>query len=216
MDNLDFSDEDFFRHLPKGDHERPLHLLRLSSKCDSDTDSYTSVPDTQGRRFIKRKVLRKHKGEPHVCDESFYIEDSDSASCLEEGLSKLHLSTSTQPDFDTENSTSPSDSPANERLSLSAFESYIRDMIDTQSDGDHRPKSKSFIRPVISQHTIKKTDPVAKYFQYKHHWDRLKLPGERDRRALRCEIKVRKHHVCDSCSLRMFTFCKLLWFNRRL
>ncbi|XP_035493335.2 probable serine/threonine-protein kinase kinX isoform X2 [Scophthalmus maximus] len=118
-------------------------------------------------------------------------EKKDSASCLEEGLSKLHLSTSTQPDFDTENSTSPSDSPANERLSLSAFESYIRDMIDTQSDGDHRPKSKSFIRPVISQHTIKKTDPVAKYFQYKHHWDRLKLPGERDRRALRCEIKER-------------------------
>ncbi|TKS68685.1 hypothetical protein D9C73_002748 [Collichthys lucidus] len=40
------------------------------------TDSYTSTPDSQGRRFIKRKVLRKHKGQSLVCDESIYSEDS--------------------------------------------------------------------------------------------------------------------------------------------
>lgn len=41
----------------------------------------------------------------------------------------------------------------------------------------------------MNQQTIKKTDPVAKYFQYKQLWEMFKLPGESDRRALRQEIK---------------------------
>ncbi|XP_018528084.1 centriolar and ciliogenesis-associated protein HYLS1 [Lates calcarifer] len=161
------------------------------------TDSYTSSPDTQGRRFIKRKVLRKHKGQSLVCDESIYSEDSDAASCLEERLAELRLSTSAQcDDLETENDdeTSQTDdthSSDADGISLSAFESYIRGMTRTRSDGDLRPKPKSFIRPVMRQHTVKKSDPVAKYFQYKQLWEMFKLPGEKDRRALRWEIKER-------------------------
>ncbi|XP_056228788.1 centriolar and ciliogenesis-associated protein HYLS1 isoform X2 [Seriola aureovittata] len=159
------------------------------------TDSYTSSPDTQGRRFIKRKVLRKHKGQTLVCDESIYSEDSDAASCLEDRLAELHLSTSPCHGSETENEdvTSQSDSRSSEPdgISLTAFESYIRGMTRSQSDGDLRPKPKSFIRPVMSQQTIKKTDPVAKYFQYKQLWEMFKLPGEKDRRALRLEMKER-------------------------
>ncbi|XP_026216504.1 hydrolethalus syndrome protein 1 [Anabas testudineus] len=155
------------------------------------TDSYTSSPDTQGRRLMKRKVLRKHKGQSLVCDESFYSEDSDAASCLEERLADLHLSTTAQHDYEAERDdvTSQTDTYSSEAdgISLSAFESYIRGM--TQSDGDLRPKPKSFIRPVMTRQTVKKTDPVAKYFQYKQLWEMFKLPGEKDRRALRWEIR---------------------------
>ncbi|XP_044045490.1 hydrolethalus syndrome protein 1 isoform X2 [Siniperca chuatsi] len=159
------------------------------------TDSYTSTPDTQERRFIKRKVLRKHKGQSLVCDESVYSEDSDAASCLEERLAELHLPSAAQRDLETENEdvTSQSDTQSSESegISLSAFESYIRGMTRARSEGDLRPKPKSFIRPVMSQQTVKKTDPVAKYFQYKQLWEMFKLPGEKDRRDLRWEIKER-------------------------
>ncbi|XP_026160000.1 hydrolethalus syndrome protein 1 homolog [Mastacembelus armatus] len=157
------------------------------------TDSCTSSPDTQGRRFIKRKVLRKYKGQSLVCDESVYSENSDAVSCMEERLAELHLSTSDQHDseMESEDVTSQSETPSSsaDGISLSAFESYIRGMTQTQSAGAFRPKPKSFIRPVMSQQTIKKTDPVNRYFQYKQLWDMFKLPGEKDRRALRQEIK---------------------------
>ncbi|XP_017287646.1 hydrolethalus syndrome protein 1 [Kryptolebias marmoratus] len=154
------------------------------------SDSYTSSSDLQQRHYIKRKVLRKHKGKSHVCDESVYSEGSDVSSCLEERMAGLDLSTSAQKDFEaeSENGTKSSDTDG---TSLSAFESYIRGMTRSESDGDVRPKPKSFIRPVLSQQTVKKTDPVAKYFQYKQIWEMFKLPGESDRKALRREIKER-------------------------
>ncbi|KAJ4944428.1 hypothetical protein JOQ06_012972 [Pogonophryne albipinna] len=136
---------------------------RLQEEEDPDetlhpplTDSLSSTPDSHRGHFIKRKVLRKHKGQSLVCDESIYSEDSDAASFLEERLANLRLSPG---------------------------------MTRAKSDGDLRPKPKSFIRPVMSQQTIKKTDPVAKYFQYKQLWEMFKLPGESDRRAIRMEIK---------------------------
>ncbi|XP_031155768.1 hydrolethalus syndrome protein 1 homolog isoform X4 [Sander lucioperca] len=163
----------------------------LSDSCDSSA----FIPESHRGRFIKRKVLRKHKGQSLVCDESVYSEDSDAASCLEERLADLQLSSSAQRDFETEHEdvTSQSDTRTSETegLSFSAFESYIRGMTRSHSDGDLRPKPKSFIRPVMSQQTLKKTDPVAKYFQYKQLWEMFKLPGEKDRRDLRWEIRER-------------------------
>ncbi|XP_047433751.1 hydrolethalus syndrome protein 1 homolog isoform X4 [Mugil cephalus] len=161
------------------------------------SDSYTSSSDAQEKRFIKRKVLRKHEGQSLVCDESIYSEDSDATSYLEERLAELRVSTSAQRDSSSENEdrTDLSDTRSSEAdgdgISLSALESYIRAMTQTQSEGDLRPKPKSFIRPVMSQQTMKKTDPVAKYFQYKQLWEMFKLPGEKDRRSLRWEIKER-------------------------
>uniref|UniRef100_A0A8C2WLH9 Centriolar and ciliogenesis-associated protein HYLS1 C-terminal domain-containing protein n=1 Tax=Cyclopterus lumpus TaxID=8103 RepID=A0A8C2WLH9_CYCLU len=152
------------------------------------TDSCTSTPDSHRGRFTKRKVLRKHKGQSLVCDESVYSED---ASSLEEQLAGLHLSSSAR--FETENEEDDDDdeSAGTDGVSFSAFESYMRGMTRTQSDGDLRPKTKSFIRPAISQQTIKKTDPVAKYFKYKQLWEMFQLPGEKDRRSLRWEIQER-------------------------
>ncbi|XP_069545554.1 centriolar and ciliogenesis-associated protein HYLS1 [Brachyistius frenatus] len=155
------------------------------------SDSFTSSPDIQERCFIKRKVLRKYRGQSLVCDESVYSDDSDATSCLEEQLADLHLSTSAPQDCESQNEAGTDQSSNTDGISLGAFESYVRGMTRAPSDFDLRPKPKSFIRPVISQQTIKKSDPVTKYFQYKQLWEMFKLPGEKDRRAVRWEIKER-------------------------
>ncbi|XP_029906410.1 hydrolethalus syndrome protein 1 homolog isoform X1 [Myripristis murdjan] len=118
----------------------------------------------------------------------------DAASGLEERLAELHVSATTQHDSETESEdvTSPSDSPSDgqssdsDGLSLTAFESYIRGMARMKSD--FRPRSKSFIRPVVKQR-LKKSDPVDRYFQYKQLWKMFKLPGETDMKAIRKEIQ---------------------------
>ncbi|XP_078146819.1 centriolar and ciliogenesis-associated protein HYLS1-like [Centroberyx gerrardi] len=56
---------------------------------------------------------------------------------------------------------------------------------------DAKLRPKSFIRPVLDKQTLKKTDPVAKYFKYKKYWDKHKAPGEDDRRVLHTEIRER-------------------------
>ncbi|XP_065808462.1 aspartic and glutamic acid-rich protein isoform X2 [Labrus bergylta] len=115
-------------------------------------------------------------------------------SCLEDRLAELRLSPSAQREFESENEdvSSPSETLSSEAegISMSAFESYFRGMTRSHSDGDIRPKPKSFIRPVMNPQTVKKTDPVAKYFHYKQLWEMFKLPGETDRRVLRREIKL--------------------------
>ncbi|CAN9510643.1 unnamed protein product [Ophioblennius macclurei] len=155
------------------------------------SDSHTSSLDSQERRFIKRKVMRNLKGQRHVCDESFYSEDSDAASCLEERLDKLRVSPLAQAYVEAEHEEGTDRSSDSDAGSTSAFESYAGGLTRTRSDGDLRPKPKSFIRPTVSQQTIKKSDPVARYFQYKQIWDMFRCPGEVDRRALRWEIKER-------------------------
>ncbi|KAL2087052.1 hypothetical protein ACEWY4_018111 [Coilia grayii] len=74
----------------------------------------------------------------------------------------------------------------------SAYRDYFRGIVRSRSESDIRPRPKSFIRPLMDHpHTrnLKKTDPVTKYFQYKEEWDAFKAPGEKDRRALRWEIR---------------------------
>ncbi|KAL6111139.1 hyls1 [Pungitius sinensis] len=138
------------------------------------TDSYASTPDSHRGRYIKRKVLRKHEGQSLVCDESVYSEE---ASVLEQRLAGLHVSSG--------------HSSGTDQVSFSALDSYIGGLIRSRSDGDLRPKPKSFIRPAMSQQTLKKTDPVAKYFKYKQLWDTFTLPGDGDRRSLRSELRER-------------------------
>ncbi|XP_041838768.1 hydrolethalus syndrome protein 1 homolog isoform X2 [Melanotaenia boesemani] len=180
--------------LPPGSHGRPQVEADLEETL---SDSVTPPPDTPKRCLIKRKVLRKHEGQSVVCDESFYSEDSETASHLDERLAEFRLSTSAQRDFEEEDEAISAHGSETDAVSLSAFESYMRGMTRSQNDGDLRPKSKSFIRPAMRQQTIKKTDTVARYFQYKQIWEKFKPPGEKDRRALRSEIKARKH-ICLS------------------
>ncbi|KAM9856658.1 centriolar and ciliogenesis-associated protein HYLS1 isoform 1-T2 [Aulostomus maculatus] len=150
--------------------------------------SPASTPDTQGRHVIKRKVLRKQNGLSLVCEESVYSDDSASH------LDLLPVPAQHDSDLEDEDGSSRSSSSEADGGS-SSLESYIRGLFEqTRSDGDLRPKPKSFIRPVMSQPTVKRSDPVAKYFEYKQLWEMFKAPGERDRRALRREIKDRLAH----------------------
>ncbi|CDQ66491.1 unnamed protein product [Oncorhynchus mykiss] len=159
--------------------------------------SQSSTPDqdtgAHGRPFIKRKVLRKHQGQVHICDESTHSEDSGAVSGPGERLGGIHVSMSTHQELELESDEagSLSDRSESDRLP-SAFKAYIRGMARSRSEIDIRPQPKSFIRPVKDHpHTknLKKTDPVAKYFQYKQDWEMFKAPGEKDRKALHWEIR---------------------------
>uniref|UniRef100_A0A8C7Q6Y4 HYLS1 centriolar and ciliogenesis associated n=1 Tax=Oncorhynchus mykiss TaxID=8022 RepID=A0A8C7Q6Y4_ONCMY len=110
-----------------------------------------------------------------------------------ESLGGIHVSMSTHQELELESDEagSLSDRSESDRLP-SAFKAYIRGMARSRSEIDIRPQPKSFIRPVKDHpHTknLKKTDPVAKYFQYKQDWEMFKAPGEKDRKALHWEIR---------------------------
>nr|XP_057936146.1 centriolar and ciliogenesis-associated protein HYLS1 isoform X2 [Doryrhamphus excisus] len=185
----------FYLH---NEHHDTRVLGRCANEGDSCTDGrdhkaslgagHTLIPETHGRRFIKRKVLRKRGGQSLVCEESIYSQDSDLSSSVQEHLSDLHLAPSAHRDITRSDSTLDSDV---ESGSYSSFDSFVTHSTQARSDGDLPPKPKSFIRPVVTQQGIKKTDPVARYFQYKQLWDALKLPGESDHKELRWEIRER-------------------------
>lgn len=161
--------------------------------------SQTSTPErdtgAHGRSFLKRKVLRKIKGEVRVCDESTHSEDSGAVSGLEERLGGLYVSTSANQDSELgrEDTDSMSDRHSSEADAFpSAFEAYMKGMGRSRSENDVRPRPKSFIRPLLDHpHTrhLKKTDPVAKYLQYKQEWEIFKLPGEKERKELHWKIR---------------------------
>nr|XP_046230837.1 sarcoplasmic reticulum histidine-rich calcium-binding protein isoform X1 [Scatophagus argus] len=182
------------KHLEGGGDgaEREEEEENNKEKAEDQDESSSNI------NFIDSKVDFSRMTHSDMCEQwegNLRQNKMDAASCLEERLAELHLSTSAHRDLEMENEdvTSDSDGLSSETgdISVSAFESYIRGMTRAQSDVDFRPKPKSFIRPVMSQQTLKKTDPVAKYFQYKQLWEMFKLPGEKDRRALRLEIKER-------------------------
>ncbi|CAL8329043.1 unnamed protein product [Merluccius merluccius] len=218
---LDYQDS-YARHTVAPRAPRPstaphrLHMLPDPGPADPGSDrlpqptSQASSPEggAHGKHFITRKVLRKHKGQVFVCDESFHSENSDDSS-LEERFGGLRVSTAsarrhgddvgeeTENDGDaaarqSNDVTSQSDGRSSDGLSLSAFESFVRGMVQMQTESTLKPRPKSFIRPALGHpHTrnLKKTDPVARYLQYKQEWDLFKVPWEKDRRALRWEIR---------------------------
>ncbi|XP_059903071.1 centriolar and ciliogenesis-associated protein HYLS1 isoform X2 [Gadus macrocephalus] len=190
-----------------GTHESPVPSDPGSDRLSHPT-SQASSPEGggQGKPFITRKVLRKHKGQFFVCNESVHSEDSD-VSSLEERLGGLRVATASahrngdDGDEETENEdvtgqsddiTSQSDGRSSSGLSLTALESFVRDMVRMQTERALKPRPKSFIRPVLGHpHTrnLKKMDPLTRYLQYKQEWDMFKVPGEKDRKALRWEIR---------------------------
>ncbi|XP_061536298.1 dentin matrix acidic phosphoprotein 1 isoform X1 [Phycodurus eques] len=112
------------------------------------------------------------------------VRRQDCSTFLQDRLSALRL-------HEAENDKASVLSDDMEGVSLSTFGSFVTHSTQTSSESDFRTKPKSFIRPVMTQQTFKKDDPVAKYFQYKQLWDGVSIPGERDHRELRWEIRER-------------------------
>ncbi|XP_056590198.1 centriolar and ciliogenesis-associated protein HYSL1 isoform X2 [Triplophysa dalaica] len=162
--------------------------------------SHTTSPErenwAQKRPMVKRKVLRKYQGQSHVCDESTHSEDSGAVSVLEERMDHMQIGASRVP-YDSESEEPENYSNRSSSATDEPSSDFIKGMTRSQSESDIRPRPKSFIRPVFEHpHTRnwKKSDPVAKYFQYKQEWEMFKPPGEKSRKELHWAIRERLLH----------------------
>ncbi|XP_030065661.1 centriolar and ciliogenesis-associated protein HYLS1 [Microcaecilia unicolor] len=143
--------------------ERPSSCGGDSSLCASSASRSPQEEPAEGwqRPTMKRKVLRKSEdGRVQISDEST-VSEMESEVCCEESWN------------------GESDS---ERLEMSLVPMYLWTRRREQQDHD---RLKSFIRPRLVGNHQKKTDPVAKYQQYKRGWDAFQAPGEKDRKELR-------------------------------
>ncbi|XP_038670620.1 uncharacterized protein si:dkey-23f9.4 isoform X3 [Scyliorhinus canicula] len=148
-----------------------------SSLCRSDSSNYVSATD-----------LNKPQ------EEVF-----DAVSELGQRISRFRT-LNNEAEFDRESEEVSSTSDAGSitgRRPNSAQPFFTRDLWSSRPGGtdgygciSNAPKS--FIRPLMDHpHTrnIKKSDPVAKYFEYKRNWETFKAPGEKDRKELRWGIR---------------------------
>ncbi|XP_038670595.1 hydrolethalus syndrome protein 1 homolog isoform X1 [Scyliorhinus canicula] len=167
---------------------------------NSSTSSPEAPSESNRKPILRRKVLRRKNGQLHVCDESMISEtDSDAVSELGQRISRFRT-LNNEAEFDRESEEVSSTSDAGSitgRRPNSAQPFFTRDLWSSRPGGtdgygciSNAPKS--FIRPLMDHpHTrnIKKSDPVAKYFEYKRNWETFKAPGEKDRKELRWGIR---------------------------
>ncbi|XP_054635335.1 protein starmaker isoform X3 [Dunckerocampus dactyliophorus] len=122
---------------------------RKPSECE-DPDESSSNKDIM---FIDSKVDWTYEWEGNLRHKDF-------SSSVQEHLSDLTLSPSTHRNI-TIQSGNTLDSDM-EGGALSAFDSFVTHSTRARSDSNLPSKPKSFIRPIMTQQTIKKTDPVAR------------------------------------------------------
>ncbi|XP_026130463.1 FK506-binding protein 5-like, partial [Carassius auratus] len=156
-------------------HRRGIVQKRPEEKqYDDDYD------DSKKRR--KEKRVRAHTGCLGTVSEL-----EERLDRMRIGASRVHYDSESEAGGSyTDRSSSVTEEPP------SAFQEYIKGMTRSHSESDIRPRPKSFIRPMFDHpHTrnLKKTDPVAKYFQYKQDWEMFKPPGEKSRKELHWAIR---------------------------
>ncbi|MFT7802267.1 hydrolethalus syndrome protein 1 [Arapaima gigas] len=141
-------------------------------------------PETQGgasrHLVLKQKFTRKRAGRSRTSRE--LVLGTESLSGLEEQLEGLRVSESRQ-----------SDDSSSSDTALSSGRFYSDDSYRSHTRNSIPARPKSFIYPQFEHphnRNLKKTDPVAKYFKYKQHWETFKAPGENKWTELRKEIRV--------------------------
>lgn len=152
------------------------------SHLDSTKDDFSG--SECGSRMVKRKVLRKKTDGSKVIDESFTESESGSVLDINERLRLLGINTDR-----------PSTAPASEppyRL----------------SPDDPRPAS-VILRPSEHPHTrnVRKSDPVARYQQFRQSWTHQRAPGEKKHNQLRWNIReqmLAQDQVVEKKSQRVF------------
>lgn len=152
------------------------------SHLDSTKDDFSG--SECGSRMVKRKVLRKKTDGSKVIDESFTESESGSVLDINERLRLLGINTDR-----------PSTAPAAEppyRL----------------SPDDPRPAS-VILRPSEHPHTrnVRKSDPVARYQQFRQSWTHQRAPGEKKHNQLRWNIReqmLAQDQVVEKKSQRVF------------
>ncbi|XP_029462693.1 hydrolethalus syndrome protein 1 [Rhinatrema bivittatum] len=135
----------------------------VSTACSSP---HEEPADGWQRPAMKRKVLRRSEdGRVQISDES-NVSEVESEICWGQepwkGESDL------------------------ERLEMTLVPPYF---VNHRQEQEERDRLKSFIRPRLIGNHQKKTDPVAKYQQYKRGWDAFQAPGEKDRKDLRWDMR---------------------------
>jgi len=149
-----------------------------SSECSSTTTT----------RLRKRKVLRKTKqGTSVICDESI-SQSSETSSNQSEYRHKKPLNFFP---VDARNSIIPR--PLESASTPGQAGKKWRSTSDLGSNIHNIYKSKSVIlpysNPAQAQNYLK-TDPVALYHYYKRQWANHNIPGERDHKQLRWNIRT--------------------------
>ncbi|XP_050405145.1 centriolar and ciliogenesis-associated protein HYLS1 [Patella vulgata] len=151
-----------------------------------------SETDSECRRMVKRKTVRKNEKGTRYIDESMTESDAGSVIDAHERLERMRLR-----DFDRASTGRRS------RLSHSDDEEPPYRL----ADDDPRPAS-VILRRSEHPHTknLRKSDPVAKYQQFKQVWQSFRAPGERDHKNLRWNIRERMlaQEVPDKKSHRVF------------
>ncbi|XP_071963024.1 centriolar and ciliogenesis-associated protein HYLS1-like isoform X2 [Antedon mediterranea] len=149
---------------------------------------------------ILRKVVRKRDGKAQVFDESTTESEADEMTAINDQLGRLPLNDAesyTETDTDT-SSIIHEIFPRRPRSS--------RDLYSHRPSGDeegiykpHLPRS--FIRPSSAQCHYRrnnvKTDPVSRHQMYQSEWHSRKVPGEKNRKDLRWNIRERMMYKDD-------------------
>uniref|UniRef100_A0A8C3JNY7 HYLS1 centriolar and ciliogenesis associated n=1 Tax=Calidris pygmaea TaxID=425635 RepID=A0A8C3JNY7_9CHAR len=152
------------------------------------------------RLVMKRKVLRhRPDGGVEVWDESV---TSETESDTERGSQRQKLlqprsspeESISEGEFESSSSSSLDDSPHRWPRGDSPpflLEDFERRSSPVSQYSSVAEQPKSFIPPRFEPlgRNRGKTDPVAKYFEYKREWGKFRIPGEDERRELRWGIR---------------------------
>ncbi|XP_061191918.1 centriolar and ciliogenesis-associated protein HYSL1-like [Saccostrea echinata] len=160
----DYGDPIIRKPLPPQPNQVRGDFALYDSRLDTTKDDMSG--SESGSRMVKRKVLRKRTDGSKVIDESFTESETGSVLDINERLRLLGIDTDR-----------PQTAPAGEppyRL----------------SPDDPRPAS-VILRPSEHPHTrnIRKSDPVARYQQFRQSWSQQRAPGEKKHNQLRWNIR---------------------------
>ncbi|EDV24077.1 Hydrolethalus syndrome protein 1-like protein [Trichoplax sp. H2] len=175
-----------------GDKENFSYYKESADNNRGNINRYISkasaIAPSAGKPILKRKVLRKYNGESRVFDESGTESEAGSIITDERDGAKsaytdrFRISNSAENLNRDRRSVSP-----NEAAKFSSDEQTWTDY--PQSSVKVLP---SFIRPSSTHpHTrnLKKTDPVATYHRYANEWRSRGVPGEKNHKVLRWQIR---------------------------
>lgn len=148
-----------------------LHVHNGTTTDSSRLEFPDNVSETESeKRFVKRKVLRRKDDGSKVIDESITESEAGSLENIHERLRQLGIK-------DTDYLSC--------RRPKSAIEPPYR-----LSPDDPRPAS-VILRPTNHPHSknLRKSDPVARYQQFRRSWSQQRVPGEKTHKNLRWNIR---------------------------
>ncbi|XP_063211134.1 centriolar and ciliogenesis-associated protein HYLS1 [Chroicocephalus ridibundus] len=185
----------------RGGSQRPYAEASLALGVQPAPPAFPGDRRGSRRLVMKRKVLRRRPdGGVEVWDESVTSETESDAEVRSLRQKLLQLRTGPEESIsEGEMESSSSSSSLDEsprRWSHGDSPPFLLEDFDSRSSAASQYSTaggqpKSFIPPRFEPlgRNRGKTDPVAKYFEYKREWEKFRIPGEDERRELRWGIR---------------------------